>query len=87
MSFPVTFSGGADFRVKFSESAELKAIFTPVIVVHDADYFEGDYEYTPTQAEQTIPIQGKTATQDIIIQPIPSNYGLITWDGSVLTVS
>jgi len=24
---------------------------------------------------------------DITIAPIPSNYGLITWDGSVLMVS
>ena len=25
--------------------------------------------------------------KNIRINPIPSNYGLITWDGSVLTVS
>ena len=49
--------------------------------------FHGEYEYTPSLETQTIAINGKRATQDIIINPIPSNYGLITWNGTVLTVS
>lgn len=49
--------------------------------------YQGEYEITPTPAEQNIPIQGMMATQDITIKPIPSNYGLITWDGHTLTVS
>ena len=51
------------------------------------DPFEGSYEYTPSEQMQTIPIEDLRATQDIVIQPIPSNYGLITWDGRTLTVS
>ena len=50
-------------------------------------YYDGSYEFTPTQSTQTIPISGLTARADITINPIPSNYGLITWNGSVLTVS
>lgn len=49
--------------------------------------YTGEYEFTPTDEEQTIPIYGKTATRDIVINPIPSNYGKITWNGSTLTVS
>ena len=49
--------------------------------------FEGEYEYTPTQAEQIIEIEGLRAVSNITINPIPSNYGLITWNGSTLTVS
>lgn len=52
-----------------------------------AEYFHGDYEYTPTQETQTIEIDHLTALENIVINPIPSNYGLITWNGSVLTVS
>ncbi len=51
------------------------------------DPFDGLYEYTPSAEVQTIPINGLRATDDIVIQPIPSNYGLITWDGSAITVS
>lgn len=43
---------------------------------------------TPTQESQTItanaPFTGLSAVQ---IDPIPANYGLITWNGSTLTVS
>ena len=49
--------------------------------------YEGPYEVTPTQSTQTLSTELKTCTQDIIINPIPSNYGLIAWNGSALTVS
>lgn len=49
--------------------------------------YTGEYEFTPSAETQTIPIYGKVASADIVINPIPSNYGLITWNGSVLTVS
>ena len=49
--------------------------------------YAGEYEFTPADEAQTIPIYGKTATRDIVINPIPSNYGKITWNGSTLTVS
>lgn len=55
--------------------------------LREAEDYEGVYEFTPTDQSQTIPIAGKTPAQDIIINPIPSNYGLITWNGSTLTVS
>lgn len=53
----------------------------------EVDFFRGDYEYTPTQGTQVVNITGLLATQNITINPIPSNYGLIGWNGSVLTVS
>lgn len=49
--------------------------------------FPGPYIYTPTQEAQIVPIDGYKATQNITIEPIPENYGLITWNGSALTVS
>lgn len=49
--------------------------------------FTGDYEYTPTNAEQTIEIGGLRAVSNITINPIPQNYGLISWNGSIITVS
>ena len=55
--------------------------------VANAPRYDGDYVFTPAQQEQTIPIKDLMARQDITIEPIPSNYGLITWDGSTITVS
>lgn len=49
--------------------------------------YDGPYEFTPTAGSQTIEIEQKMATANIVINPIPSNWGLITWNGSTLTVS
>lgn len=52
-----------------------------------AETYDGPYEWTPSAETQTIPIKDKQATADIVVKPIPSNYGLITWSGTTLTVS
>lgn len=48
---------------------------------------QGPYEATPSSAEQVFAVSGKRMTQDFTVHAIPSNYGLITWNGSVITVS
>lgn len=53
----------------------------------DVEIYDGPYEYTPTADTQTIEIERKMAAANIVINPIPSNWGLITWNGSTLTVS
>lgn len=52
-----------------------------------AEKYGGPYEWTPSTETQTIPIKDKQATADITIQPIPNNYGLITYNGVAITVS
>ena len=43
---------------------------------------------TPTQSTQVItPPTGYNGFSKFTVNPIPSNYGLITYNGSVLTVS
>ena len=49
--------------------------------------YEGDYEVTPTQQTQVLPTQGRSMAQNVVINSIPHNYGLITWNGSSLMVS
>lgn len=49
--------------------------------------YTGAYEVTPSNEVQTVPIADMIATQNITINPIPSNYGLVTWNGSFLTIS
>ena len=49
--------------------------------------YTGPYAFTPSEAEQIISIAHKQAISDIVVDPIPQNYGRITWNGSVLTVS
>lgn len=87
MSFHVTFSEAPRFTASFSATEAMRAEFSNYIEVPVADYYEGEYTITPTAAAQTIPVIGKTMRRNLIVDPIPSNYGLITWNGSALTVS
>ena len=51
------------------------------------DVYEGEIEFTPSAEVQTISTSDKLLQSDITINPIPSNYGLITWNGSTIMVS
>ena len=49
--------------------------------------YDGAYAITPADEAQTLATADKRMTGDIVVAAIPSNYGLISWDGSRLTVS
>lgn len=56
------------------------------IPLYPEDY-TGAYEVTPTEETQTLPTEGLMMNRDVTVKPIPNNYGRISWNGSVLTVS
>lgn len=49
--------------------------------------YAGEIEFTPSPDEQIIHTINKVLLSDIKINPIPNNYGLITYNGSTITVS
>ena len=57
------------------------------VVEHDLPTYTGETVITPSTSEQVLNTADKVVTRNIVINPIPSNYGLITWNGSTLTVS
>ena len=57
------------------------------VVEHDLPTYTGETVVTPSTSEQVLATAQKVVTRNIVINPIPSNYGLITWNGSTLTVS
>ena len=83
----VKFSGDETFHASLSGDDQFAAELGETIVKPVADYYTGEYEYTPSAEEQTVPIDGLVATSNIIVHAIPNNYGLITWNGSTITVS
>lgn len=62
------------------------SLATPIQMI-DGERYRGSYEVIPSSETQTLSTALLTMTDDVIIHPIPSNYGLITWDGSTLLVS
>ena len=73
MSLDIPVDGEAETVIKVTE--------------HDLPVYSGQTEITPSEETQTLQTANRTVLQNIIINPIPSNYGKITWNGSTLTVS
>lgn len=70
----------------FTEGEVVVQVLDTVISDRKPDY-QGPYEVTPSQQTQTLGTAGHELSQNITINPIPSNYGLITYNGAYLTVS
>lgn len=70
-----------------SNTEQLALDVACVIVSGMSEHYAGAYEFEPTDSAQIIPIKDMVADANIVINPIPSQYGKISWDGSVLTVS
>ena len=49
--------------------------------------YDGAYEITPGAEAQVLETRDLRMTDNVTVKAIPSNYGLISWNGSVLTVS
>ena len=61
---------------------------TPVVKEYvDVQTYTGEYEVTPSAETQTLNTEGFRLTRNVTVNPIPQNYGLITYNGAVLTVS
>ena len=77
-------------EIRVSAKAPSITTSTGIPVARDfveRDPYTGEYTITPTAEAQTIPTKNLRMTDDLTINPIPNNYGLITWDGATLMVS
>ena len=57
------------------------------VAEYDLPVYDGITEITPSQNTQILQTSNKVLTRNIVVNSIPSNYGLITYNGSILTVS
>ena len=80
ISTPVTIRGVISTPQRIVGKVTAPEIITP-------PEYQGDYEVTPSSEIQILLTDEKYLTDNIIVNAIPSNYGLITWDGSIITVS
>ena len=65
---------------------DVRALEVGAAVIETPPY-TGEYSVTPSNAAQTLSTAGRALRGDITIEAIPSNYGLITYNGSTITVS
>ena len=82
-TFDVVFSEDNSFDCTISESEEFNVDFGDAVQKE----YQGTYQVTPSDQTQTLYTANRILSQNITIDPVPNNYGLIGWDGSTLTVS
>lgn len=56
------------------------------VTEHDLPVYTGQTEVTPSEETQTLQTANRTVLQNIIVNPIPENYGRLSWTGNTLTV-
>lgn len=80
--------GQGGIRVLGVDGGELRPVQADMARI-DYPYqpYIGPTVFTPSDTAQTVQAAGCLVTENITINPIPSNYGKITWNGQTLTVS
>lgn len=78
----------AKVNVNISTNPLRTSTGTPVARVFvERPLYEGPVEVTPSSDVQVLETLNFRMGDNITINPIPTNYGLITWNGSTITVS
>lgn len=67
-----------------SQNVGVKNSYT---IIGTFDPYIGNYRITPTDVQQTLLTKGKGMVENVVIEPIPNNYGLVTYNGFELTIS
>ena len=81
----LTVSGGESANLSVSEGAS--ASLSVGEYVGGGLPYDGPYSVRPSPETQVLETAQRLMSQDVVVEPIPSNYGLITWNGSFLMVS
>ena len=76
---PISIVGGESVEIQFEQ---IRTVYRD-----ERPAYDGPYSVTPSAEAQTLETNGKRMTGDVTIGPIPSNYGLVTWNGAYITIS
>ena len=87
----MTFSGDLSITSTFDGDMSISGVYDGDLGIFqkvvEVDVYTGSTEATPGASEQVFATAGKMLTENFTVHAVPSNYGLITWNGSTLTVS
>lgn len=87
MTLNATFQSGTALTATFASASAMDASIESTVFVPVLEDYDGPYEVTPSGETQTLTTADLHMNRNVTINPIPSNYGLITWNGSTITVS
>lgn len=82
--------GAQEYSLDIEQDESLNYVLdsgVAIINYIEGEIFDGPYTVIPSQEPQILKTNGYVLSKDITVSAIPSNYGLITWNGVTLTVS
>lgn len=74
-----------DFSIENDNEIELSS--DVVITVGSAPMYTGEYVVTPSDETIVLNTKNLELIENVTVNPIPSNYGKIGWNGAYLTVT
>lgn len=76
---PISIVGGESVEIQFEQVRTIYRDERPA--------YDGPYSVTPSAEEQVLETNGKRMTANVVVKPIPSNYGLVEWNGAYIRIS
>lgn len=86
-NIPLSVTTGQPIGLKVQSGGSANMTAVPAIQVIDGEHYQGTYQVTPSSSAQVLETAGLVMDENVVIEAIPQQYGLITWDGNTLTVS
>ena len=87
----MTFSGDLSITSTFDGDMSISGVYDGDLGIFqkviEVDTYTGPTEATPGASEQIFATAGKMMTENFTVHAVPANYGMITWNGSTITVS
>lgn len=78
---------GEDLDINLESSPDIEFTEKENFQFGSGKKYKGETVITPTRETQVLETGGLYVPSNIIVNPIPKNYGLISWNGVTLTVS
>lgn len=66
--------------------SRLDGFVDKVFFISNDEYYTGSYDIEPVDEKIVLPVEQLKMNQNLTIKSIPSNYGRLVWNGSVLKV-
>lgn len=79
-------SGNIIAKASLSGNITASASFGQTVILENLPVYGGTTEVTPSNQAQVLLTENKALTRNIVVNPIPEDYGRLLWSGNTLTV-
>lgn len=87
VTIPLRVSTDGDYTVEVSGGGNVNLGMDTTVTAAILEHYDGPYTVEPGSGPQTLNTLGKVMDYNVVVSAVPQQYGLITWNGSTLTVS